>query len=256
MLAKAITALSRIMPSNSAISSSKRRLLASVAISVLRYGGPAWASVQITKRNQARLNRTHRLISMRVASAYRTISLEAVRIIAGLIPIGIVLEEDAECYRRRGTSNIRKIVRADSLRKWQQEWDTTANGRWTHRLIPNVSTWIERKHGEINFHLTQFLSGHGCYKKYLHRFGHARSPFCPECSDIEETPEHVMFECPRFRLERSEMIAVSGEDVSADNVIDRMCKNEDTWNAVNSAVVRIQSALQRKWREEQRLEEQ
>ncbi|XP_062542083.1 uncharacterized protein LOC134210074 [Armigeres subalbatus] len=39
----------------------------------------------------------------------------------------------------------------------------TDNGRWTHRLIPNLSTWMNRKHGEVNFHLTQFLSGHGCF---------------------------------------------------------------------------------------------
>jgi len=249
--AKAITALTRIMPNNSALSSSKRRLLASVSTSILRYGSPAWSQGIKTKRNQTRLNSTSRLMSMRVASAYRTISLEAVFVIAAMIPIGFILEEDQECYRSRGNSGVRKRTRADTMRKWQDNWDNTVNGRWTHRLIPNVSSWMNRKHGEINFHLTQFLSGHGCYRKYLHRFGHADSPLCPECVDVEETPEHVIFECPRFESTRSTMLAVSGADTSPDNVVHRMCRDENTWNAINKAITQIMSALQRKWRDDQ-----
>lgn len=47
---------------------------------------------------------------------------------------------------------------------------------------------------EMNFHLTQLLSDHGCLRKCLHQFGHAASPFCPGYVNEEETPEHVVFE--------------------------------------------------------------
>ena len=106
--AKAITALTRIMPNNSAITSSRRRLLASVITSILRYGCPAWISALKTTRNQRRLNSTHRLMSLRAASAYRIVSFEAVCIIAGLTPICILLEEDAECYNQKGTQGSAK----------------------------------------------------------------------------------------------------------------------------------------------------
>lgn len=33
---------------------------------------------------------------------------------------------------------------------------------------------------EVIFHLTQFLLGHGCYRKYLHRCGHA----CERVADV------------------------------------------------------------------------
>ena len=250
--AKAINAVARIMPNTGGPRSSKRRLLASVSSSILRYGVPAWAAALETKRNRVKLNGAFRLMAMRVASAYRTISSEAVCVIAGMIPICITLAEDIECYGRRGTRGVRKLVRVESMTKWQQEWNNAENGRWTHRLIPNVASWVNRKHGEINFHLTQFLSGHGCFRKYLHRCGHAASPFCPECENVDETPEHVVFECPRFVLERNEMIAVVGEDVNANNIVHKMCRDEDGWNAVNRAVVQITSTLQRRWREEQR----
>lgn len=190
-------------------------------------------------------------MAMRVVSAYRTISSDAVCVIAGMIPIGFVLEEDKECYDVRGTRGARKVARVATMSKWQHEWNTTANGRWTHRLIPNLAKWVNRAHGEVNFHLTQFLSGHGCFKKYLYRFRHAGSPFCPECGNVEESPEHVVFECPRFAVERSEMTAVCGAAISADNIVARMCDDEASWNAVNAAVTKILSFLQRKWREQQ-----
>lgn len=87
--------------------------------------------------------------------------------------------------------------------KGQREWDSSSKGRWAHRLIPSVSKWTSRPHGEVNFHLTQFLSGYGCFRWYLHRFGHAGSPACPECADCDETAEHVLCECPRFVVQRS-----------------------------------------------------
>ena len=139
-------------------------------------------------------------------------------------------------------------MRRDTMAKWQQEWDNAEKGRWTHRLIPNVSTWVNKKHGEVNFYLTQFLSGHGCFRTYLHRFGHASSPSCPACQNVEETPEHVVFDCPRFADIRTGMPALS-----VDNITEEMCRAEDTWNAVNSVVTRIMSQLQRIWRSDQRI---
>ena len=80
--------------------------------------------------------------------------------------------------------------------RWQRECSNSTKGSWTHRLIPEISGWVGRQHGEVNFHLTQILSGHGCFRQYLHRFGHAVSPLCPECVEEEETAEHVFFVCP------------------------------------------------------------
>lgn len=66
---------------------------------------------------------------MRAMSAYRTISAEAVFVIARMIPIGIILMTDNECYKRKGIRGVQKIVRTVSIPKWQQEWNTDENGR-------------------------------------------------------------------------------------------------------------------------------
>ncbi|XP_058817414.1 uncharacterized protein LOC131680724 [Topomyia yanbarensis] len=114
-----ISALSPIIPNNSAISSSKKRLLAIVSTSVLGNAGRVWVTALLTKRNTSRLNSAFRLMAMRVSSAYRTISSEATYVIAGTIPINLLLEEDSECYRNRGTRRAHKRARADTLIKWQ-----------------------------------------------------------------------------------------------------------------------------------------
>lgn len=250
--ARAIANISWIMPNSFGPRSSKRRLLATVCTSVLRYGGPAWVPALQVKRNLKLLNKTFRVAAIRVASAYRTISLDAVCVIAGMVPIGIIILEDNECYRQATLTghraiSTRRAARLESIQKWQQEWDNSPNGRWTHSLIPDIQTWINRKHGEVNFHLTQFLSGHGCFRKYLHKIGYAESPFCPACNEVEETPEHVVFECPRFHMERGDTIP----RLSVNDIVEQMCSDLSTWNSVSSAVSQIVMALQTRWRVDQ-----
>ena len=72
----------------------------------------------------------------------------------------------------------KRIMRQDSLHRWQEKWDASEKGRWTHRLLPQVNEWVNRKHGEVNYYLTQMLSNHGCFRAYLHRFKHEETLQC------------------------------------------------------------------------------
>lgn len=190
------------MSNGSAGQSQVRRLIAGVALSVIRYGVPAWSNALEAGCNVKKSIRVHRLMCLRVASAFRPISYEAVCVIAGMVPINILLEEDVECFNDRDSEQVWRVKRAVSLLKWQKAWDTAVKSRWTHRLIPEVSNWISRKHGQVNFHLSQVLSKHGCFKKFLHRFGFANSAECPECVGEVESAELVMCACQRFDVER------------------------------------------------------
>lgn len=248
----AVSALSRMMSNSSSVYGSKRKLLANVVLSILRYGGPVWYSALSTNSYLSKLESTHRLMCLRVACAYRTVSHDAICVLAGMMPIGIVIKEDAECFELSGTRGIRRTSRLASLTKWQRAWSTSTKGRWTHRLIPVISGWVDRRHGEVSFHLTQILSGHGCFRQYLHRFGHAVSPVCPVCMDAEETAEHVLFVCPRFAGPRSAMMAVSGLDTIPENLVQRMCSDTVIWSAVSTAASQIVLELQDRWRVEQR----
>ena len=124
-----------------------------------------------------------------------------------MMPIEILaMERKHLCEQQssilREQEKLKKIMRQDSLQRWQEKWNASGKGRWTHRLIPQVDHWVNRKHGEVNYYLTQILSNHGCFRAYLHRFKHDESPECPAGCKVSEDAEHVFFRCPRFAGER------------------------------------------------------
>ncbi|KAM8702438.1 hypothetical protein ACLKA7_001769 [Drosophila subpalustris] len=98
----------------------------------------------------------YRLSAIRVSCAFRTISDEAALVIAGMIPITELIAESGKIHEAvlgagettSSISAIRADVRQNSIRLWQSQWDNTTKGRWTHQLIPKLSIWLERKHGE------------------------------------------------------------------------------------------------------------
>jgi ribonuclease HI len=63
------------------------------------YGAPVWEEAIAKQKNLRMLQRVQRMINIRVAKAYRTISFEASCIMAGVPPLGIVIEEKARLYK-------------------------------------------------------------------------------------------------------------------------------------------------------------
>lgn len=41
-----------------------------------------------------------------------------------------------------------------------------------------VKEWFSRKQGEVDYYITQMLSGHGYFRKYLNKLGKAEEPSC------------------------------------------------------------------------------
>ena len=126
--------------------------------------------------------------------AYRTASTSALLVIARIPPIHLLVEERCAIHEGANKKAVREII----LGKWQQKWQEEAHkGQWTKRLIPNLKEWIERKHGETNYYLTQMISGHGCFQYYRHRFKVADSEECIYCNELD-TAEHSFFECIKW----------------------------------------------------------
>ena len=67
-----------------------------------------------------------------------------------------------------------------------------------------VEYGLLRKHVEPNYYMTQFVTVHVCYRKQLCRFVLDIIPFCSSFSDVKEDPEHVLFNCLRFKAEMCE----------------------------------------------------
>jgi len=66
---------------------------------LLLYGAPVWKSVLNRSCYKAKLNRIQRLINLKIAKAYRTVSNEALCVINGIIPIHIKIEEIGNCMK-------------------------------------------------------------------------------------------------------------------------------------------------------------
>ena len=65
---------------------------------LLQYGAPVWINAINNASYKLKLIRVQRLINIRIAKAYRTVSNEALCMIMGLTPIHIKLEETALYY--------------------------------------------------------------------------------------------------------------------------------------------------------------
>lgn len=161
------------------------------------------------------MDRSNRRIGLRVISAYRTVSKPAVEVLSGMPPLELI----AEYRSSMKTIKEREEAEEKMIQAWQLRWDQADKGRWTHRLIPNVKRWHKRKIGMLHYHLTQALTGHGCFSAYLHRFGKLPTPTCIFCGHHTDGAEHTLFECDAWYDKRRNMRLLIGEDVTAETMI-------------------------------------
>jgi len=137
-------------------------------------------------------------------------------------------------------------ARMQSVVNWQAAWDISSKDRWTHQLIPSIEPWLNRKHGQVDFYLTQALSGHGCFRSFLKRFGHDTEDGCPECgSGIVEDAQHVLFECRRFGYDRSILMETTGARVRPETFVPLMLQKEANWEATAAYAASVLRTLRR-----------
>ena len=96
-----------------------------------------------------------RLSALRVANFFRTVSYESIGVISYITPPDVMAVELKRIYDRVKTigrtltTEERSEKRQKSLDEWQIRWNIATKGRWTHRFIGNVTSWVERRHGHV-----------------------------------------------------------------------------------------------------------
>lgn len=104
----------------------------------------------------------------------------------------------------------------------------TTKGQWTKMLIPRVRPWTERKWGESDFYVTQFISGHGAFMSYLWNHRRRNSATCMYCPE-DDTVEHTLFDCPQWITDRRS----SGLEENRNNpsaVVENILSDKESWN--------------------------
>lgn len=99
--AKAASALARLMPNVGGPRQNKRRLLTSVVTSILTYAIPIWGDALRIKECHKIVSAIYRLSALRVSSAFRTVSKDAINVIAGMMPIQMLAKERKTLYDQR-----------------------------------------------------------------------------------------------------------------------------------------------------------
>ncbi|KAI5735310.1 hypothetical protein M8J77_016890 [Diaphorina citri] len=247
---KAANSLIRIMPRQGGASVNKRRLLNNVVESTILYASPVWGKSLQVARNRKKLEAVQRIMLLRICRTYRTVSTEALQVIAGVVPIDLLVDERTRCYSlSREEKEDERILTHNT---WQDKWSNAVNGEWTRRLIPNIGPWRERQHGDVSFHMAQILSGHGCFQAYLKRFNKINSDRCMFCEEAD-TAEHTFFSCSKWTMYRAEMEREIGQQLTVGNLCNEMLKSERNWEAIARCMNRI---MKDKEAEERRRKEQ
>ena len=70
-------------------------------VPLMTYGAPIWEEAVNKQRLLRKMQSTQRLINIKIAKAYRTSSFEASCLIAGVYPVGIVIEGNTSLYKRK-----------------------------------------------------------------------------------------------------------------------------------------------------------
>ncbi|KAH8338801.1 hypothetical protein KR067_010014, partial [Drosophila pandora] len=96
----------------------------------------------------------------------------------------------------------------------------------------------------VDFYMTQALSGHGCFRSYLMRFGHEREDGCPSCGrGVMEDAYHVLFDCRRFDEERTNLEESLEEIFSPERMVPLMMESGRKWEATAKLVAKVLKEL-------------
>lgn len=156
------------------------------------------------------MDRVIRTLTLRAISAYRTVSLDAASLLARVPPLYLLAKERKRVYERlRDLKNsetgsreaAKKSIRQEEALLLRRQWSLhlqrpgAAGKRTGDAILPHIDKWLGRSHGSMSFRLTQVLTGHGCFAKYLYRIGKAESPLCMHCSvGAFDSAEHTLSE--------------------------------------------------------------
>lgn len=172
--------------------------------------------------------------------AYRTVSSSALDFICGIPPVEILIEERIRLLNKE---EDKMVIKAETQQKWMEIWNSTPEkDKWLRQIINDPEGWLNRKHGEPNFYITQAITGHGIFNSFLHKIGVSSTDSCPYCPGIFDSPEHTIFNCSHFIAERDEIEVKLGEPLTLTAFQKLICRTKEDWLLVGNYLSSILTA--------------
>lgn len=192
-------------------------------LAMTTYAASVWIDL-INKKDWTKLTSAQRFALIGVTCSYRSVSLDAVQVLAGEMPIDLEARRRSTNYAiRKGlevkineriyqgdpddktrNSEIRRKVRNILLEEWQNRWRNSSKGRVTYEYLPDIRERLKMTWLESNFYLSQMITGHGDFAEKLTKLKLKENPNCI-CGSPDNS-DHLLVECNLFDDERRKLI--------------------------------------------------
>lgn len=207
---RVVRALNWLMPNLRGPDERRRRLFANTVMSVILYGAPVWGDTLAKSQKQPAIHRLQRTIAQRVISAYRTVSSNAALVLARLPPVKLVagmrkriydeikLRKEDESFLPEHKKEIKEVELQKMYDKWREQLErpNQPGQRTLMAIVPRLEEWMSRKSDSMSFHLTQIMTGHECFPKFLHRIGKRANTACDFCGKDLDDASHTLKNFP------------------------------------------------------------
>lgn len=246
----------------------RRRLFANVVLSVILYGALVWGNaLDSTTKNRAIFSPLERMIAQRVISAYRTVSNNAALLLARTPPIRLLAPMRKRIYeklknaRERGeySADLKNAIKQIEVSKMRDLWreyleKPNTPGEYTKMaVVPRMERWLDHETGSMSFHLTQLMTGHGCFRRFLWRIGRRNTAECDFCGDEQDDAVHTLRNCEAWESPRNRFLSKLNlpVDFTLGDVVDSIIESRDSWVAFSAFAEEV---MGRKEEEERRRE--
>ncbi|CAK1592561.1 unnamed protein product [Parnassius mnemosyne] len=100
-------------------------------------------------------------------------------------------------------SFAKRLIRDNSIIRWQERYSTSNTGSTTRKFFPCIKEAYKTMcKVKMNNFISQILTVHGGFKSYLFRFKLSQSPYCSCDNQTLQTIEHILLDCPKFAYAR------------------------------------------------------
>lgn len=110
-------------------------------------------------------------------------------------------------------------------------------------IRPLLTRWTRRGFGNLSFHLTQLLSGHGCFGHYLWRMQKRPTAACQHCGAADDTVGHSLRDCPAWANQRTELARGLGlardDDLTLYVILERALVSPALWGHLQRFAIAV-----------------
>lgn len=195
---------------------SVRTIYKGLFVACATYGSAVWYGRCSTSMFKTWLARCQRIPLLSSLAVCRSVSTDAMQVLAGAIPWDLEAKRHAIAYKMRkgiplfptdwmygvDIGSMPKEERSArllqcALDEWQSRWERSEKGRTTFRFIPNVSFTYNDPDFSFGLRVGFLLTGHGSLGSFLRDRALSPDASCV-CGEPEENWLHVLCCCPLY----------------------------------------------------------